>query len=223
MAEITVTMPTDVIYVAGTVNGIEKVFVQDEVNPVKWRASVASSEDDLYRISLQMYDEAGNIGSYENVIEYIMPLFVYDRTQADVDCVKELVNTGWQNMTDKQKGEWLSGLKGCLNRSDLRRIENDIYIIAKLLNVNVTTRKDNLPVYPDESYFLKLLDNVRQLRKAGSVHITTPDVPEAPINTYQKVNEIELILHDLYDTYSQSYNYFAGNEIYAGDETGLLL
>ena len=67
---------------------------------MKWRATVDVAEDSLYHIYLEMYDEAGNKSTYENTIEYILPWFVYDRTQADVDRVQELRNIGWENMTD---------------------------------------------------------------------------------------------------------------------------
>ena len=56
-----------------------------------------------------MYDEAGNKSTYENTIEYILPWFIYDRTQEDVDRVQELRNIGWENMTDSEKTEWQQG------------------------------------------------------------------------------------------------------------------
>ena len=80
-------LSTDITYVAGTVNGVETVFIQDEAYPVKWRATVDVAEDSLYHIYLEMYDEAGNKSTYENTIEYILPWFIYDRTQEDVDRV----------------------------------------------------------------------------------------------------------------------------------------
>ena len=57
--------------------------------------------------------------------------FVYDRTQADVNRAKELYRIGWKDLTDAQKAEWLSGLKGCLNTADLSRIENNIFAISQ--------------------------------------------------------------------------------------------
>ena len=38
-------LSTDISYVAGTVNGVETVFIQDEAYPVKWRATVDVAED----------------------------------------------------------------------------------------------------------------------------------------------------------------------------------
>lgn len=216
-------LSTDITYVAGTVNGVETVFIQDEAYPVKWRATVDVAEDSLYHIYLEMYDEAGNKSTYENTIEYILPWFVYDRTQADVDRVQELRNIGWENMTDSEKTEWQQGMKGAFNLSDVRRNENNCYVIAQLLNIFLVTCKDNLPTYPDKTYFDSLLKNVTALRNAGYRYAETPEVPQQPINTYQKINDIEKILHDIYEVYNSNFVHYAGEEIYAGQSIGLLL
>lgn len=220
---ITVELSTDITYVAGTVNGVATVFVQDELYPVRWRAAVDVAEDNLYHIYLEMYDEAGNMSTYSNTIEYILPQFVYDRTQEDVDHVEELRSVGWANMTQEQRTEWIEGrMKGALNLSDIKRIENDCYIIAQLLNLSVVTRKDNLPRYPNAEYFSGLLSNVETIRSAGYKYSETPETPVQPINNYKKLNDIERILHDVYEVYNANFSYFTG-EIYAGDTIGLLL
>lgn len=216
-------LSTDITYVAGTVNGVETVFIQDEAYPVKWRATVDVAEDSLYHIYLEMYDEAGNKSTYENTIEYILPWFIYDRTQADVDRVQELRNIGWENMTDSEKTEWKQGMKGAFNLSDVKRNENNCYVIAQLLNISLVTCKDNMPAYPDEAYFEKLLRNVDTLRKVGYRYMETPEVPQQPINSYQKVNDIERILHDIYKVYNSNFVYYAGESLYAGQSIGLLL
>lgn len=136
---ITFELPTDIAYVAGTVNDVETVFVQDEAYPIRWRATVDADPDNLYRIYLEMYDEAGNKSEYNNTIEYILPQFVYDRTAEDVARVKELRMIGWQNLSDEQKQEWLGGLKGAFNLSDVKRNENNCFVLAQLLNVSLVT------------------------------------------------------------------------------------
>ena len=153
--------------------------------------------------------------------------FVYDRTQADVDYVSELIHIGWNNWTDEQKAEWMEGLKGCLNTSDLERIENAISEIADLLGLEIVTRDGNLPEFPDSEYFQQLLNNVSAIRQEGSgyLHPDTPEVPSQPVNTYQKVNDIEKILFDVYDIFTANVNsrYYCGSEIYAGDSIGALI
>lgn len=221
---ISLELPTDIVYVAGVVNGVDTVFIQDEADLVKWRATVDVAENNLYHIYLEMYDEAGNKSTYENTVEYILPVFVYDRTQADVDRVLELKQKGWNNLSAEEKAEWLSGrMKGALNLSDLKRIENDCYVIAQLLRIELTTRKDNLPRYPNTAYFDTMLANVETLRSAGYKYVETPEIPAQPINSYQQLNDIERILHDVYEVFNTNYVYYAGGEIYAGDTIGLLL
>ena len=216
-------LPTDITYVAGTVNGVETVFTQDDVYPVRWRATVDVAEDNLYHIYLEMFDEAGNKSTYENTIEYILPWFIYDRTQEDVDEVVRLEKVGWAGMTEDERAAWRKGMKGALNLSDIKRIENDCYILAQLLNVSIVTHRENLPRFPTGSYFKALLENVSTLRAVGYRYQTTPEVPEQPINTYQKVNDIEKILSDIYDVYNSNFVHYAGEGLYAGQEIGLLL
>ena len=224
MTTLSVNLPSNIVYVAGYVNGVVTVFQQDTLNLTRWRACVDAAGDSLYHIELEMYDEAGNVGYYDEVIEYILPVFIFDRTQADVDRVHELQRIGWQNMTEAQRSEWMGGLKGCLNTSDLKRIENDIYVIAQQLNISLQTNRDNLPELPDELYFQTMLTNVAKLRASGYLHRDTPQVPDQPINTYQKVNDIEHILHDIYEIYlaNNSYLPYCGTEIYAGEDSGIL-
>ena len=149
-------------------------------------------------------------------------VFIYDRTQADVDRAKELYNIGWANMTDAQKEEWLGGLKGCLNTTDLSRIENNIFAISQLFGAALQTNKDSVPDIPGVAYFSQLLENIKVLRALGFIYLTTPETPREPINTYQKVNDIERILRDIYSVYiaNTTSRKFCG-EVYAG-EYGLI-
>ena len=149
-------------------------------------------------------------------------VFVYDRTQSDVDRVKELRNIGWDNLTPAQKEEWLSGLKGCLNTKDLQRIEDNTCALAQLINVSLQSNSGNVPGIPDVSYFSRLLVNLEALVATGFVYLTTPKVPQNPINTFQKVNDIEKILRDIYSVYmANSTSSFYCGEAYAG-EYGLI-
>ena len=216
-------LPTDIVYVAGTVNGVETVFVQDEAYPIRWRATVDVDPDNLYRIYLEMYDEAGNRSEYKNTIEYILPHFIYDRTEKDVERVEVLRSIGWQDLTEDQRKEWIDGLKGAFNLSDVKRNENNCYVLAQLLNVSLVTYRDNLPEYPNYEYFENLRKNVQALRDVGYRFSDTPEVPQQPINTYQKINDIEKILHDVYEVYNSNFTYYAGEGLYAGENTNLLL
>lgn len=224
MAALTLELPVYVIYVAGTINGAVKVFEQDLEDIRKWHVNVEPAEDSLYHIDLEMHDEAGNIGHYEDTIEYIIPCFVYDRTQEDVDRVTALHRKGWKNLSIEERKEWMSGsMKGALNRSDLKRIENNIYVIAQMVGISAVTNKDNLPYIPDEVYFQRMLENVAKLRSTGFVYQETPSVPRQPVNTFQKVNDVEKILHDVYTVFLDNCRdvFYCGQELYA-DGSGLI-
>lgn len=171
-------------------------------------------------MGLTMADPAANEYSYP--YSWIIP--VTDRTQADVDHAKELTAIGWRGMTAEQKEEYLSGLKGCMNRADLKRIENDIQILLDAMEISSTSYAGDLPELPTENYFEQMRDNVMSIRNSRyGIHSNTPPVPELPYNTFEKINDIEKILADLYEIVSAQFYYYAGGEIYAGDGTGLLL
>lgn len=149
------------------------------------------------------------------------PSFVYDRTQADVDRVKVLAEKGFSGMTETEQTEWLAGMKGALNLSDLTRIVNAMTIIAGWLSVSISTK--SVPSMPKAAFYKSMLADIEKMRSATPVHSGTPQTPERPVNTYQKVNDIEHILHDMYSIISNQYCYYAGTELYAGDSTGALL
>ena len=126
-------------------------------------------------------------------------VFVHDRTQEDVLRVARL-NDKYLNLeiTKEERDEWLAGIKGALNASDLQRIEWNTRLIGELelLRLTLSVREWERPDIPRVSDFTRLLDNVRQIRESGMTLPDTPQVPEHPLNTYQKWNDIEKILHD---------------------------
>lgn len=162
-----------------------------------------------------------NASAYSYPYEWITP--VTDRTQADVEYAQRLRETGWTNLAPEEQKEYLAGLKGCLNTSDLLRIENDIQILLDVLELDGTSYVNNVPALPTASYFGNLSSNVTAIREAYCVHADTPQVPALPYNTWQAYNAIEQILNDVYEVVSAQFSYYAGNEIYAGDTIGLLL
>ena len=146
---------------------------------------------------------------------------VTDRRQSDVEYVMELLEKGWENFTDDEKAAWNNGLKGAQNRSDYERIQNNIQLLSDVLELELIVNE--VPENPTPTFFKNVLDNTETIRGAYCIHDTTPSTPKAPINTYQKVNDIEQILFDVYEILLNNFHYYCGNEIYAGDSTGLLL
>ena len=147
---------------------------------------------------------------------------VYDRTQADVDRIKELLSkVKFSELTTEEKAELLTDSKGALNMSDLERIKNNIDLMAEVLELRITTTA--IPDITTTSYFNEIRQNVQTIRNAGFIRNTTPRVPAAPLNTYEKWNDIEKILHDTYDILMNNFHYYAGEQLYGGDSVALLL
>lgn len=155
--------------------------------------------------------------------------FVYDRTQADVDRVKELNEKYLKGtISDEEIEEWNTGingklgLKGAFNLSDIKRNENNCKIIGELVAATVNVKEWEYGDIPRVSDYARICENVQKIRSAFIVHADTLEVPEQPINTYQKWNDIEQILHDVYYIYvrlKNSYQY-CGDGMYAGEGMG---
>lgn len=146
---------------------------------------------------------------------------VTDRSQSDVDRVLELLQKGWESFSTDEKTQWLAGMKGALNQSDMQRIQNNTQLLSDVLELNLTVA--DVPKHPNETFLTAVLHNTEIIRNAYMIHADTPETPQMPVNTYQKMNDIEKILDDVYGILLNNFNYYCGSEIYAGDDTGLLL
>lgn len=149
---------------------------------------------------------------------------ITDRTQADVDRAKYLISKGYVNLTTAEKAEWDAGLKGCFNRSDAERIVNNINLLAEVLEITVPTWT-NIPYTPltqDIDYHIRY--PVQLIRDAYSVYDTTPSVPNYSTPwDYQKINDLEQILKDVYTIVESNFYYDSTDEITMGDSVGLIL
>jgi hypothetical protein len=70
-----------------------------------------------------------------------MATWITDRTQADVDRVKELTakaRTG--TWTEEEQQEWAAGMKGALSYTDYNRIENGIKELAEIIGAPYSAR-----------------------------------------------------------------------------------
>lgn len=146
---------------------------------------------------------------------------VTDRTQSDVERVLDLLKKGWQSFTEEEKETWQNGLKGALNRADLERIQNNVQLLSDVLELDLVV--EEIPEIPKENFYNALAVNVEAIRGAYCIHADTPPTPPAPLNTFQKWNDIEKILLDVYEILMNNFSYYCGNEIFAGDTSGLLL
>lgn len=147
---------------------------------------------------------------------------VTDRTQADVDRVNELLaKVKLSNMTDSEQAEFLQGLKGAINTSDLLRIKNNIELLAEVLELDLTISA--VPEIPTQEYFQEICTNVQAIRDCHFCYVSTPNAPAPPLNTYKKWNDIEQIIADAYYLLTDNFHYYAGEQLYSGDDFALLL
>ena len=72
---------------------------------------------------------------------------IYDRTQEDVDRVKELkekiLTAGLSSLTSDERSEYMAGMKGAYNASDLNRVGQAVRYIAS----NIRAKQLNLANY----------------------------------------------------------------------------
>lgn len=158
--------------------------------------------------------------------------WIFDRTQSDVNHVIDLNQKYISGtITDDEKAEWESDLKGALNASDLNRIEGNIAELANDIGKEVLSFKASKIVtkqwsgtgLPRVSDFLRIKNNVQAIRNAWYTTRETPDTPEPPLNYFEKINDIERILHDLYETYLATISHYDYcGEFYAGEEVGYI-
>jgi len=138
--------------------------------------------------------------------EWITP--INNRTRADVDKVQMYDELGYENLDIEQQQEWINGMIGALNATDMNRIENNISYINELLTVRDETSKTDwtmLDIFGEQDANRIILQIKNLLTRFDLVN--APDVPDVPLNYYTKINDIETLLLLMYNKW---YNYPSG-------------
>lgn len=145
---------------------------------------------------------------------------VYNRNVLDLQIAKEyktkIINNGFKSLSDEEKIIWLSGLKGCLNYTDLNRIESNCKTLSDIFDLELVIKTDwsiNDALNINISSLSRIRSNVQEIRDTKYVYSTTPSVPNLPLNRYDKINDIERILFDVYTLYKAN----ADNLDYMGE------
>ncbi len=198
---LSVSLPSEIIYVSGTVNGTAYTWTLIEG---AWTATVERAADDTYAVALTAVTAAGVSTNYTLTLYYGLLSLITDRTRADV-----------ANQTDK----------GFYNASDLNRVGAAVeYIAGRFAALGydcpVTVKKDWLTSdAPTASQMEAYRQNIVTLRGQIAVMQSTPNAPASMAGlNYVKANDIEHILLDLdalIDKLIKSW-YFSG-ELYAGE------
>ena len=158
-----------------------------------------------------------------------MPLeefnLITDRTQTDVDRHAELKAKGWQGMTDDEKSEWETSLKGAYNYTDMNRVESAVEYVSNRLTeagyvVTPIVKKNwNRTDKPTLSDLQRYMKNIADIRAALATFSTTPEAPSTEKKlTYQMANAMEQILIDVDDLITRMINaYFYSGDLYSGE------
>ena len=217
-----VSLPSEIIYVSGTVNG--KAYTWTLVDG-SWQAIVDRAADDTYAVALTAVNALGTSTNYTLTLYYGMLNLITDRTQADVERVRQLAQKGFGNMTAAEKTEWASDLKGAYNASDLNRVGAAVAYVAGRLTgygyaVSVSPRQDwQVTDIPTQESMTAYLADVAALRAALTVAAGTPEVPEDMDRlTWKEANDIEKILVDVDELLTRmAAAWFYSGDLYAGE------
>lgn len=150
---------------------------------------------------------------------------ITDRTISDVLRWKELQAKGWAGMTSDEQSEWLAGMKGAYNATDLNRVGETILKIRDRMesygySVSVNAKTDwAMSDIPTPAQMVEYLWAVCKMRQSIPVFSTTPNAPnDMEKLTYAEANDIEKILLDItliLDLIAEGW--YQSNEVYSGE------
>ena len=219
---LSVALPSEVIYVSGTVNGTAYTWTRiDDA----WRATVERAADERYRVSLTAVNSLGTSASYDLTLYYGLQGLITDRTAADAARVLALADKGYDAWTAAELAWWRSDPKGGYNASDLNRVGSAVDYVAKRLRscgifVSVAPRMDWANGdKPNRAEMASYLADIAALRAALPLRDGTPPAPGDMLSlTWEEANAIESILlavDDAITRMSQAW-LFAG-DLYSGE------
>lgn len=141
-------------------------------------------------------------------VEWIEPII--DRTIEDVNEAKRQIKL-WKNEYLKGNSMVTYELKGCLNVSDINRIEGNIRYLAETLSslsypVGVYTKAWDISSVPTQSDIDRVILNINNLIR-GFYQRDVADLPTS-ISTYSDLNAIEDNLKGLKDMLDDMTNCF---------------
>lgn len=221
---LTATLPSDAIYVSGTVNGVATTWTNTEGQT--WETVAERSDRDVYVVALTIINALGTVSETAFTLYYGLHL-ITDRTLVDIFYVKTLASKIANGTTTEEEiAEWNNGsLKGSYNCTDLNRVGAAILYVADRLNafgysVHVKAKTDWLESewMTPETVF-EYLSAFSTLKSCFELMKTTPSVPSDMSGfTYTEANNIEKILEDIdmLLTNASKVWYFS-NELFSGE------
>ena len=156
----------------------------------------------------------------------IIDTLITDRTQADVERVKALAAKGFAAMAADERAEWLAGMKGAYNASDLNRVGTALnYLAGRLASIcgkSITwAAKEDWAVtdVATASQAETYRQQIQAIRDALAYPAGTPDAPQLARLTYTGANDIERILvlcEELIVNVAKSFRHTGAAECAAG-------
>lgn len=217
---ISVSLPTSIVYVTGTVNGTEYTWT---LMGEYWRAIVERAADEKYAVSLTAINSAGTSATYSFTLNYGSLDLITDRTKADVDAVSAALSRIEGGSGTAADIALLSSNKGSYNYTDLNRVGAAVLQVAAELreygySVSVVGKTDWAESdIPTKQGIDQYLADIAAIRAAIPVPGTTPQVPAMPLD-YSKANDIEQILLDVYDLVRNiEKSWFFSGELFSGE------
>lgn len=204
---LSVWVGAEIIYLYGTVNGEATTFTL--VGAGEWQAIVPRAEDGNYVLHLEAYSENGLEGTYDYTLYYGMMPCITDRTQADVNELRQLIRSiiragGWEYASPEDKARFLMPLKGAYNYTDLNRVGQAVQYLADLLNnygysVSVSPKTDwAISDIPRDSDMTRYLADLNALKDK---FYGTTELPDSMNDlTVTAANNIEKLLLEI-ETY----------------------
>lgn len=154
----------------------------------------------------------------------IIDTLIYNRTQADVDRVltlkTKILTEGLSSLSAEELAEYLAGMKGAYNYTDLNRVGEAIAYLVECMEELAIYDDTIIPKtdwvmgdVPTQSQVSALLTNLTKLRGKLSLPADTPAVPTSlDAMTFETANGIEELLAVIDDRINRTTSAFA----YAG-------
>lgn len=112
--------------------------------------------------------------------------------------------------------------KGYLNISDLNRIEENIKTLSIILHIELNTQTWDYETLITKTRMQNILNNIDAIKNAWQIK-GIEDTPSLPINNIDKVNTIEKILLNIYESKrANEKTYIYCGYGYCGQEIGVI-
>lgn len=134
---------------------------------------------------------------------------IFDRTQSDVDRVKQLTAALVAGTaTAAERAEFLAGMKGAYNYTDLNRVGAAVNYLRNRLSDDAGTYAEVAPKtdwtetdIPNQKQATQYIADIQNIRAAFLLPEGTPEAPDTLTGlTYSGANAIETILYNLNET-----------------------